>query len=209
MSEDASAYDLGPSGDDKSDEAGAHGSESEISSRNTILSRLYATYFDKLVKGLITAYGPGPPDPQDVAHEAFARMSARSDLQDLKNPEGYAWICARNIVIAHRRSEAVHAAARSEVEFRLYGGLCDKFDPERVLSAKEELDIVMETIEKLPTRRRNILLLCRAHGLTPAEAGKRCGVTRTSAVRHIANAMAAIEEALAEYETFGSRRDSQ
>lgn len=170
--------------------------DAPVARRNSILSRLYKTYFDTLVKGLVHAYGSGPPDPHDVAHEAFAKLSAKGNLEELKNPEGFAWICARNIVIAHKRSEAVRAAARSEVEMRLYESLCDEFDPERVLSAKEELDIVIEAIENLPERRRTILLLCRAHGLTAAEAARRCGVTRTSAVRHIANAMAAIEEAL-------------
>ncbi|MEM1195938.1 MAG: hypothetical protein AAGH57_07520 [Pseudomonadota bacterium] len=89
--------------------------DAPVARGNSILSRLYQTYFDTLVKGLIHAYDSRPPDPHHVAHEAFAKLSARGNLEELKNPEGFAWICPRNIVIAYKRSEAVHDAARSEV----------------------------------------------------------------------------------------------
>lgn len=161
-----------------------------------ILERLYNSYFRKLAESLRAAYGPGPPDPEEVAQLAFESMAKRGKLEELESPENYAWICARNIIIAHKRAEARHDANSEDVKQRFYGDQSYELDPERVLTAKEELDIAMQTIANLPERRRQLLLLCRVEGLTPTEAARRVGISRTAAVRHIANAVQAIQEAI-------------
>ncbi|MEM1134031.1 MAG: RNA polymerase sigma factor [Pseudomonadota bacterium] len=158
--------------------------------------KLYQRYFNKLVNGLRRSYGAGPPDPEDVAQAAFEKLGRRETLTDISDPENYIWVAARNIILLEKRRQAVRNANASEIEMRFFGEQGDTFEPERILIAKDQLSLVMETLSRMPERRRQIFMLARVHGLTPAEAGQRCGVSRTAAVRHIAKATSAIAAAL-------------
>lgn len=157
---------------------------------------LYRRYFKKLVAGLRASYGAGPPDPEDIAQTAFEKLGRRGRLDDIQDPEGYLWIAARNTVLTEKRREMVRNANEDEVSRHFFGESCDTFEPQRVLSAKQQLKLVMDTLHHMPERRRRIFILNRVHGLSPAKAGQRCGVSRTAAVRHIAIATQLINEAL-------------
>ena len=162
------------------------------------LNLLFRRLFAKLAGDLRRTYGTGPPDPEDVAQRAFQKLSEREKQDEIRDPEGFLWICARNIIMTEKRSERVRAANRDEVERRFFGSAIDTFDPERVFIANEQLDIIFETLKRMPERRRRIFELNRIHGLTPEQAGKEVGISRSSAARHIALATGMIAEALAE-----------
>lgn len=163
------------------------------------LNALYKRYFTRLVSGLRVRYGSGPPDPQDVAQQTFERLHQRDTLDDIGNLQSYAWIIANNIVHSEMRAIRVRERHAEEERTSFWGSLCDEIDPERVISAREELEIVVATISAMSERRREIFLACRFHGLTPEQAGKRVGVSRSSAMRHIAVANAILIEALVEH----------
>lgn len=167
-------------------------------SRESIFTGLYTRYFAKLVSDLRSAYGGGPPEPEEVAQQAFEKLSRHKDLVNIRNPEGFAWVCARNIIMSEKRAEQVRIANQKEVERRFLSQGHDEFDPERVVMGKEGMSIVVAALQDMPERRRRIFMLNRVHGLTPEQAGRECGVSRSSAVRHIAVATAAIAEMLAD-----------
>ncbi|MEM7741884.1 MAG: sigma-70 family RNA polymerase sigma factor [Pseudomonadota bacterium] len=163
-----------------------------------MLSAFYKTYFPRLVAGLRATYGSGPPDPDEVAQAAFEKLNKRERLDDIRDLESYVWIAARNIIMSAKRAERVREHNRDEVEDRFFSYGQDTFDPERVFIAKEQLAVIMRVVRAMPERRQRIFLLNRLHGMTPEKAGQACGVSRSSAVRHIGLATAAIAEALAD-----------
>ncbi|MEM9575076.1 MAG: sigma-70 family RNA polymerase sigma factor [Pseudomonadota bacterium] len=163
------------------------------------LSRLYHRYFDSLVKGLRATYGSGPPEPEDIAQRTFAKMNDHESLNGIGNLEGYIWIAARNLMLTEIRALGVRSRYAAQEKQNNSNRECDDFDPERVLIAREELQIVMQTLEKMPERRRNIFFAKRFEGLSAEAAGRKYGVSRSSAVRHIAVATAEISEALGRF----------
>ena len=171
-------------------------------------ARCYEGYFDKLVAGLRSTYGAGPPDPDDVAQAAFAHLYARGKLGEIRDIEGYVWTAARNILMSEKRAQKVRADNREEVERRFFGEPCEAIDPERVFIAREQFSLVTETLKKMPKRRRDIFLMHRVHGLTLKEAGRRAGVGETAAHRHIAVAMRDIATALSAEKRRPSRREA-
>lgn len=163
-----------------------------------ILSDLYDRYFARLLSNLKRKFGPGPPEPRDVAQQAFLKIAERGNLDDVRSPENYVWITACNIMLGEKRSQATRLKHGDNPEGIPFIALRDDLDPSRVIESREGLDIVTAELAKMPERRRTIFLLNRVDGLTPQQAGARCGVSRTSAVRHIAIATQILANALSD-----------
>lgn len=170
--------------------------------RNTILFMmipdLYRRYFNKLTNEIRSTYGSGPPDPEDVAQHAFEKLNNQDNPSKINNPEGFLWICARNIIISQKRAEQVRSKSEEELKQRYFTYSNDVFDPERSIIADKLLDIIKSTLLSMPERRRQVFLYNRIHGLTPEKAGKMCGISRTAAIKHIAAASALITQAICE-----------
>lgn len=162
------------------------------------ITQLYRRYFSQLAQQLLSTYGSGPPDPEDVAQQAFERLNRHKNPAALSNPEGFLWICARNIIISEKRAEQIRDKGQRHLEQSYFGYSGQHFDPERAMIADKHLDIIKQELMSMPERRREIFLYNRVHGLTPEKAGKMCGVSRTAAVKHIAAASAQITLAISE-----------
>ncbi len=176
---------------------------SSLEEHSSDLTTFFQRYFEPLVRGIRQKYGAGPPDPADVVQQTFERLQRRGHLDDVKNLQSFAWITANNIVHSELRALRVRERYAESEEASFWGSQCDEIDPARVISAREELEIVAEVISALPERRRQIFMACRFEGLTPEQAGKRVGVSRSSAVRHVAVATSALMEALTDHHMEG------
>lgn len=163
---------------------------------STALSELYQRCYLKLVASIKSTYGNGPPEPEDLVQQAFIKLHQRGSLDDIKDLEGYVWIAARNSLISFKRAQRTQSKNEDEIKHRFWPSQCDNLDPERVFISERDTKLVLDAIEQMPERRREIFLLHRVEGMTPAQAGAKCGVSRSSAVRHIAIATATISEAL-------------
>lgn len=163
---------------------------------NGPLEKLYTRYFSRLVEGLRARYGAGPPEPEEVAQQAFARLSARETLDDIDDLEGFVWIASRNIIMSEKRAQQTRAKNQPDVEQHFFGERSECFDPQRVFMGKQQIALVIKALERMPERRRKLFELHRFQGLSLREAGSQCGVGQSAAHRHIAIAMADIAAAL-------------
>lgn len=179
---------------DESDENGE--APLEIETGQNRFHSLFRKFHKSLIGLIHVKFGPGPPCPDDVAQQVFAKLLEIDQIREIKDLEAYAWTIAANIVRAEKRAQRVRAAYLEDRISGPLGSEHDAFDPERILRAKEEIEIIADTLQAMPARRRAIFLAARFEGLTPEQAGKREGVSRTSAVRHIAIATSLIVKAL-------------
>ena len=88
-----------------------------------------------LAQRLRERYGDGPPDPEDLAQEAYRRTLERKDASAIFNVKGYLWRTARNLIFDTNKSNTVRSKYDFEVEqlfFPLKGNNCS---PETVLLA--------------------------------------------------------------------------
>ena len=162
-----------------------------------LIARLYEDVFSEIVGVLTSTYGSGPPDPEDVAQRAFANLSARDDLEDIEDVKNYVWVAARNLMLTEIRALGVRSKYAGQLTQDSFVEECDEIDAERVFMAREELEIVSQTIASMPERRRDIFLAKRVDGLSAEAAGRKFGVSRSSAVRHIAIATEQLTKAFA------------
>ena len=162
--------------------------------RRQQLSDLYLVHWQGLCGYVRAQFGPGPPEPEDVAQSAFMRFAA-TDPAHVQNPRAFLYATARNLVIDHHRREqrvAAHEQAES-AEDRVY-----ELSPENVLLQAERFRILAQALERMSLKRRRLVLLNRFEGLSYAEIGKQFGMSAENVRKHIERTLAECLRALRE-----------
>ena len=163
------------------------------------LARFYATQRASLCAYLRRKYGPGPPDPEDVVHQAFAKLAQLGEarVEALEFPRAFLFRVAENILILEKRRARTHARHANAIFSASGGEEPLDFDPESVLVLREELAVIEATLRAMPERRRHCFLMHRMDGLSLAEIGRRLSISGTAVANQVERAIADIEAALA------------
>ncbi|MEM0909610.1 MAG: sigma-70 family RNA polymerase sigma factor [Pseudomonadota bacterium] len=189
--------------EDRNNAANELANESNISDNKDISSTklvdFYRGYFGELAKTLRSMFGDGPPDPDDVAQEAFHRLMQRGDYASIKNLKAFVWRTARNILVTEKRHVAMRSRHDYEIEQFFFTIAGYDSSSEKVIEAREQLKLINDAIMKMPAMRRRAFVLNRIESLSVAEVGRQLGISRPGASKHIARATADIEAALGLY----------
>ena len=164
--------------------------------RRQQLSDLYLVHWKGLCGYVRSQFGPGPPEPEDVAQSAFIRFAA-ADPTHIENPRAFLYATARHLVIDHhrqaQRASAHEQAAQSAAEDQVY-----ELSPENVLLQAERFRILAQALERMPLKRRRLVLLNRFEGLSYAQIGEQFGMSAENVRKHIERTLAECLRALRE-----------
>lgn len=176
----------------ENDAAVVNGDTSEIKTLNT----LYADHASALTRHLRGAFGNGPPDPEDITQEAFARLAQRDHFTEIKNPRAFIWRMARNLMLSAMRKQSVRTKYDFEIEHLFFAVPGSEMSPERVLEVKEQLNIINEVIADMPEKRRLAFLMRRVDGLTFAAIGRQLNMSSNGVMKHVGRAVRDIQIAI-------------
>ncbi|RMB12213.1 RNA polymerase sigma factor [Eilatimonas milleporae] len=156
----------------------------------------YEQVAEELVKGLKKRFGNGPPEPQDLAHEAFRRVFEYPGFSDVDNKRAFLWRTALNLAAIERRKMDVRTRKEPDVLDTFFSDKGDIPTPESILCMREQLGAIRVLVEAMPTRRRLVLLMRRVEGLTQKDIARRLGISRSSVIKHLARADQQLNELL-------------
>lgn len=127
-------------------------------------------------------------DAADVAQEAYIRMLQYEGSHEVQSPSSLLFRVAINIANDLNRSEHVrHAADHFPVDgLDIDSGLPS---PEREVAATQDLELLYEAIEQLPTKCRQVFLLSRVHNMTYPQIAEHCGISVKMVEKHISRAL--------------------
>ena len=168
--------------------------------RRGLLGDIYQSYWPELCRYINKTFGAGPPDPEDVAQQAFTNFAALDDPHAIVNPRAFLYRSAHNIAIHQIQRQATRDRFLLDAQHAGREEKADDADAESVLIARQRLGIVERAIRLLPHKQRRLLLLHRIHKLSYAEISRRTGMSRTQVKRHIAKAIAGCRQALRDAE---------
>jgi RNA polymerase sigma-70 factor (ECF subfamily) len=157
--------------------------------------RIYVQEWRDLCAFLRARFGAGPPDPEDVAQQAFLKLGERPADQALESPRAFVFRVAINLTLDDRRRQR-------RVDRSLVASgpeLSPPEDPglEQALIAKDDLKLLEQVIAGLPERHRRYLAANRIEGLSFAEIARRQGVSESLVRKTIDEAAAVCQRALA------------
>ena len=148
---------------------------------------LYEQHFGQLVSYLWARFGAGPPEPEDIAHSAFARIASPGQLDEVQHPKAYLWRTASNIAISEFRARSASERMKQAVSV-LDGDEGCHLTPERVLLGKAEVSIVVDVLNGMPAKRRQAFYLSCFEGMTHAQVAAKMAITRQAVSKHVAKA---------------------
>jgi RNA polymerase sigma factor (sigma-70 family) len=172
----------------------------ELVRRDSGMEVLYARHWSELCHYIKKHYGAGPPDPEDVAQEAFMKFAAIEDRETIDNPRAYLFRTAHNFLVDERRRLALRRANPGDTEAQ--PGSDDR-TPERVLVGRERLEILKRCLLAMPAARRRSFLLNRLQGLSCAAIARMTGYSESAVKKHIGLALTELEAAVTAAERIG------
>jgi RNA polymerase sigma factor (sigma-70 family) len=125
-------------------------------------------------------------DAEDLAQEAF--LQSASTRSRVHNPRAYLYQVAANLL--RNRYRADQRRARLSEYIGLVGDAAEWRDPERTMSAREDLDRVAAAIDDLPSAARRVFHLARFENLTQREIAAQLGVSTTAVEKSLRRAFA-------------------
>jgi RNA polymerase sigma factor (sigma-70 family) len=168
--------------------------------RDTGMDTLYARHWNELCHYIKRHFGPGPPDPEDVAQDAFMKFAAIDDRDAIDNPRAYLFRTAHNILVDEHRRLALRRPNPADTKAQL---VSDDRTPERVLVGQERLEVLTRSLYAMPAARRRSFLLNRLQGLSCAAIARMTGYSESAVKKHIDLALRDLEAALSDAERVG------
>lgn len=132
---------------------------------------------------------------EDLCQEVYVRTYEAAKERIPKPARPFVFTVARNLVVDRaRREHVVPIEAVADLEH--LGIALDVPDPERTVLARDELRLLKAKIDRLPPRRREVVILGRIEGLTGREIAARLGITEQTVGEHLTEGIRALTDML-------------
>ena len=158
------------------------------------LEQLFATHAQGLVRFLKRKVN-SPEDAEDIAQNAFIRIQRLAEQGELDNPKAYLYQTASNLAIDMLRREKLHqnyvqqTISKEQFSDEEFSSVTDYCTPERLLTARGELDAIRQAMDELPIKCRQAFLLHRVKGLSYNDIAIEMGVSVSSVEKYILQAL--------------------
>lgn len=140
---------------------------------------------------------PAVRDIDDVVQESYLRVWRRLMLGPVASARSFLYKVARNLAIDTLRRDAVSPVDHVP-DLAGLGALDGGADVAGNACSSEELELLLEAIESLPPRCRQVVILRKLHGLSPPEIARELGMSEGTVHVHGAKGVRRCEEFLRE-----------
>src|SRR5262249_45823940 len=125
---------------------------------------------------------------EDLVQDVFARIAARDSTEPIEHLGGYVMRTASAVLADRaRRRAARRAEAHLPFDPEQHGDA--DFDPERVLTGKEDLHAAIKALLSLPERTRTCFILQRLEGYRHKDIAARLGISVSAVEKHLVRAV--------------------
>jgi RNA polymerase sigma factor (sigma-70 family) len=126
----------------------------------------------------------------DVAQETYIQLLKYQGADDVRSARALVFHVATNIAIDRIRAEAARRAS-SHQPIDTVEVVSDQPSAERVVSAEQDLALLMQAITDLPPKCKRVFLLSRDQCMTHSEIAAHCRISVKMVEKHITSALAA------------------
>lgn len=139
-----------------------------------------------MLRAWLRAQFPNAADLDDIVQEAFVRVLRAHEAGEAKidSPKAFLFATARNLALDRLRR---HEVSRTELlgEIDSLHVLDEREGIPETLARTQELALLTQAIQSLPTRCRQILTLRKLYGLSHREIAARLGLSESTVSNQI------------------------
>lgn len=123
---------------------------------------------------------PTEGDVDDIVQEAYARVLAARATTAIQSPKAFLFATARNLALARFRRQPMFNGQNGLTEFAIESILDESADVPQAVARAQELELLTQAIQSLPTRCRQVLTLRKIYGLSQKEVAAELGITENT-----------------------------
>jgi len=139
------------------------------------------------IKGFATRLVPTQIDPEEIVQEVFVRIWLnKAQIDPGRNFQSYLFSIAKNLILDHLKSAVNRKLYFIEENFQQ--DLISDDEAEVKYSAESE-ERILQLIQQIPQRRREIFSLSRFEGLTYKQIAERLQISENTVDTQIRNAL--------------------
>lgn len=131
---------------------------------------------------------PDIADVEDFVQEALMQVLRAHAVTPVRSPKAYLFVAARNLALSHKRREAVRRTGSLE-EISAWSLPDEEIDVRHDVARAQELEMLTEAIQRLPTRCRQVLTLRKLYGLSQKETAAQLGIAEHTVEIHTATGL--------------------
>jgi len=144
----------------------------------------------------------------DLIQEAYCKLCDLETVDHIPQPVAYFFRTVRNLLTDRlRRAQIVRIETVAEID--AFPGHAEELSPERIITARHELDRVRRLIRGLPGRCRQVIELRKVHGLSQREIGRRLNISESVVENEGVKGMRLLLQALRAEDGDGKRESVQ
>ena len=137
---------------------------------------------------------------EDFRQDIYVRIYNHALQQGLpENTAAFLFATAKNLIIDHvRRSRVVTMESMAEVD-GLALASANELTPERITSAREEINLLQAAVDDLPPRCREVVKLRKIEGCSQRVIAEHLGITESTVEKHLKHGLFVLAQVLYEH----------
>lgn len=147
-----------------------------------------------------------PQDVEDLVQDVFVRLISYKDLFLIKELNAFIYVTALNLV--RDRAKHRHTIASKQFVDISKVQLTTEIDPQSIVAALEELELLGHEIEKFPSRRQEVFVLQRLRGKTYREVATQLGISVGMVEKHMTRAIKQLRRGVGGYQLLPQNQSS-
>ena len=132
---------------------------------------------------------------QEIVHEVYADLLKAERWRMIAQPKAYAAIAVKRAAVRFSR-RALVVPFNNFADMDVFAGQEQEPDPHQLLFAKEQRRIVLEIVDALPPRCREVVRLRRFGERSPQDIAEHLGISVSMVDKHLARGMAILAKRL-------------
>jgi len=138
----------------------------------------------------------GTADAMDLVQETFKKVfSSLHSFNESKSFKSWLFQIAKNCSIDANRKAGVRFNLHKSEEFSDVED-CSSENPSLLMSVSERKKIILESVQELPEKQREVLILSYYQGLSYPEISKKLGCSVSSVKTHMSRAVQKLSKSL-------------
>lgn len=151
---------------------------------------------EPLLRNYLRGKFPAVRDVDDVVQESYLRVYRTRAKQPIDSVKGFLFMVAKRLALdALRRNKT--ATDERVTDFDPNGVIEETESVPEAISKRQEVRLLAEAIQSLPTRCREIMILRKIEGLTHREISARLGINEATVETHVRRGIAKCADYLA------------